>query len=182
MHTNLPHIQHGVAKIQRRASHRWAPEVERLIQRRPTFKQSVPEIHIRREESQRDVTPRRPLTRHMSHMSSSSAGGSGGGVTSTARTPQMVLIEKARDAVISTKLRRQKSDLEQEVKLQQAKRRRYAAERLHMAVVGSSEELAAPSEVSRGVSQRRYTSEHLQVSESSEEAVAPVEVSSIHRR
>lgn len=112
----FPLIQPGATQIHRRPSQRWASEVDELIRRRPSFKHSTPEVTIRREQSRKwpmtEVTNRRPLTRHMSHM---------------AHEPSIVLIEKARDGVISTKLRRQKSDLEQEVKLQQAKRRRYVA-------------------------------------------------------
>ena len=118
--SSLPYIQPGMARVQRRASHRWAPEVSELVQRRPTFKHSVPEVTIHRADSRKwpmtDVTNHKPpLTRHMSHI--------------TTRHAPITLIEKTRDAVISTKLRRQKSDLEQEVKLQQAKRRRFALEK-----------------------------------------------------
>ena len=118
--TTFPHIQPKMATVQRRVSHRWSNEVNQLVQRRSTFKHSVPEVKIRRDESRKwsitDVANRKPaLTRHMSHMST--------------RHTSITLVERAREAVISTKLRRQKSDLEQEVKLQQAKRRRFVLEK-----------------------------------------------------
>ena len=116
----------------RRPSNRWLSEVHQLTRTQSIAKRLSMDLTPGRRQSmtsrsQHDrrlsfadvITPRRTLTARgapvhprMSHVSST-----------------IVLVEKAREHVISTKLRRQKSDCEQEIKLAQIKRRRFAHHR-----------------------------------------------------
>ena len=116
--------------VQRRQSKRWISEVKQLTHRPSTLtKRSTIEVTPGRRPS---MTSRSQNNRRMSFADVITPR-----LASTARldTPvhprmsqvstNIVLVEKVRDHVISTKLRRQKSDLEQEIKLAQIKRRRF---------------------------------------------------------